>query len=90
MKIKVLRGAELVSYAIPESTGTLLEAFDYIRLHHDRGFAYYSHQACGLGMCKGCSVRANGQVVLACQTRPMDGMVVEPSIKNVVVDLVVK
>jgi len=87
-----LKENKFVTYKIPEKNiETILDALDYIRRNIDSSLGYYSHQACGKGMCGTCTVRANGKPVLACQTKIEDKMIIEPVNKNkVVVDLVSK
>ncbi len=81
-----------VKYKIPtKEVITVLDALDYIRRNFDSSLAYYSHQACGHGMCGVCTLKVNGKPKLACQTKVEDGMIIEPLInKNILVDLVNK
>ncbi|MDA8054475.1 MAG: 2Fe-2S iron-sulfur cluster-binding protein [Thermoplasmatales archaeon] len=80
----------LMRYEIPaDEVVTVLDSLDYIRRNFDSSLAYYSHQACGQGMCGVCNMRVNNTPKLACQTMIEDKMVIEPLMKrNVVVDLV--
>ncbi|MGC8663626.1 MAG: 2Fe-2S iron-sulfur cluster-binding protein [Thermoplasmata archaeon] len=87
-----LKENKYITYKIPRrDVETILDALDYIRHNLDSSLGYYSHQACGKGMCGTCTVKANGKPVLACQTKIEDKMIIEPVNKNkIVVDLVSK
>lgn len=96
IEITVLRSgsgegeAVYVNYKIPSNEViTILDALDYIRENLDSSLGYYSHQACGQGMCEVCNMKANNTPMLACQSKVQDKMIIEPLLKkNIVVDLV--
>jgi len=96
MKVKVFRfdpdedqSPRYDVYDVPEKAcRSVLDALDYIKDNYDRTLAYYSHQACGKGMCKTCILRIDGKPQVSCQTELHEGITVEPLTKRVVVDLV--
>lgn len=95
MIVKVYRQNEergykgtLVEYEVPDSCKSVLDALDYIKENLDASLGYYSHQACGKGMCKTCILRIDGKPQVSCQTKLHEGIKVEPLYKKVIVDLV--
>ena len=95
VKIKVYRynpeedKGGLIEYTLPEGCcKSVLDALDYIKDNIDHSLAYYSHQACGKGMCKTCVLRIDGKPMVSCQTPLHEGITIEPLYKKVIVDLI--
>ncbi len=59
---------------------SVVSAFAYIQQHLDPSFAYAV--SCGRGSCNVCLVRVAGEVVTACTTPVVDGMLIEPARKS--------
>ena len=95
MKIKIRRyhphfepPSILMEYEV-DPTKTLLENFNQIKRKIDPTLTF--SQGCRSGVCGSCAVRVNGKEVLACETKPKDGDLIEPlSFVDVVRDLVTK
>jgi len=65
-------------YAVPLRDGemSVLNCLDHIRENLDPGLAYFMN--CRLGFCQRCSLRVNGKVVMACETRAEGDLILEP------------
>ena len=87
MKINVQRET-LAEYEVDLIDATLLEVLGEIKTKQDNTLTYSS--GCRSSVCGSCSMRVNGNEVLACSYKVQDGDLVEP-LKNVPVlrDLVV-
>lgn len=62
---------------------SISDALQYIAQAHDPRLGYYL--SCRRGLCACCTVRADGEVAMACVTPVKEGMVIEPYRKDLVV-----
>lgn len=90
MRITLIRGPAAdgttwsQSYQVPDMTGaSISNVLQYISRHLDGTVAYYL--SCRRGLCAACVVRINGQNEMACVTLAVDGMVIEPTQKRLMV-----
>ncbi|MEG3224337.1 MAG: succinate dehydrogenase [Methanobacteriales archaeon Met13] len=76
------------TYSIPEKDKMkVLDALNYINLHHHAHLAYRS--SCRAGQCGSCALNVNGEVVLACKAEIKNDDTLEPLALPVIKDLVV-
>lgn len=79
------------TFELPDGgPASISSALQYIARHLDPSIGYYL--SCRRGMCACCVVRANGKIETACVVPVVDGMVIEPIrrdllIADTVVDL---
>lgn len=91
MKITVIRekGGTLSApreetFELPDGEPTSISsALQYIARHLDPSIGYYL--SCRRGMCACCVVRANGKIETACVVPVVDGMVIEPIRRDLLV-----
>jgi len=79
------------SFEVPAKPDwTVMDALDYILLHHDSSLAYYRHSACDHGICGRCLLKVNSTPTLACTYTVGDvpELIIEPKNSNIVRDLV--
>lgn len=72
-------------FELPDDLGliSVSEALLYVSQHHDPSLGYYL--SCRRGLCACCTVRANGEVVMACVTPAEDEILIEPYRQDLVV-----
>jgi succinate dehydrogenase/fumarate reductase-like Fe-S protein len=97
MKITLIRYEESSGkersgeYDLPDDgLSSISSALQYLSRHVDGGIGFYL--SCRRGMCACCVVRANGKIETACVTPVVEGMIIAPIrrnllIKDTVVDL---
>jgi succinate dehydrogenase/fumarate reductase iron-sulfur protein len=79
-----------LDYKVPIEEGmSVLDVLDYIYENLDGTISYFSHAACRYGVCANCTLRINGKVTLACQTKVDSDIIIEtPKHLKIIKDLI--